>query len=520
MWKTLRINNTGNLEIATKVWSDFSAAIPLIRSFSFGGNFPPEYPLFAGPPIKYHFAFFFLVGMLEKIGFRLDLALNLLSSLSFFALLFSIYIIGKVIFNKKFIGVLSAFLFLFNGSFSFLEFFKKYPLSLNTPFQIIKNNTFPSFGPYDNKIVSAFWNLNIFTNQRHLAFAYASFLFLLLLIYKYSTNSKKLTSSKTLLLGIFIGLFPFIHLAVFGMMGILLITCLFIYPKIRKKILTIGFIAVLLAVPQILYMGKSQIETEFLNPGYLIEGLSLINFIKYWFLNLGLTLILFPIGLLLSKPKQRIIILPFLTLFIVGNLFQFSPEIAANHKFFNLFVIGVNFFTTFLLVKLWKNKVFGKIITASLLLILTLSGIIDIFPIFNDRYVVLKDYPNDPSIKFIVENTPKDAVFLNSSYIYYPASLAGRKIFMGWPYFPWSAGYDTHKRGVIISKIYSSTNKNFICNLLDEENIDFFTIEETRGNPNFPTINVAYFNNNFSNIFKDNKREFYIFDVNTNCNRT
>ena len=58
MWKTFRVNQAGNLEIATKVWSDFAATIPLIRSFSLGDNFPPQYPLFAGPPIRYHFLFF------------------------------------------------------------------------------------------------------------------------------------------------------------------------------------------------------------------------------------------------------------------------------------------------------------------------------------------------------------------------------------------------------------------------------------------------------------------------------
>src|SRR5579885_3661753 len=58
--------------IAEKVSSDFLAHIPLIRSFSFGHNWPPEYPLFPGVPIRYHFLFYAGVGLLEKIGFRID----------------------------------------------------------------------------------------------------------------------------------------------------------------------------------------------------------------------------------------------------------------------------------------------------------------------------------------------------------------------------------------------------------------------------------------------------------------
>jgi hypothetical protein len=58
----------GNMLIASKAWSDFASHIPLIRSFSFGNNFPPQYPLFSGPPIKYHFLFYAFVGLLEKLG--------------------------------------------------------------------------------------------------------------------------------------------------------------------------------------------------------------------------------------------------------------------------------------------------------------------------------------------------------------------------------------------------------------------------------------------------------------------
>src|SRR3989304_6961080 len=43
--------------IAPKLWSDFGAHIPLIRSFSMGDNWPPASPLYPGEPIRYHFGF-------------------------------------------------------------------------------------------------------------------------------------------------------------------------------------------------------------------------------------------------------------------------------------------------------------------------------------------------------------------------------------------------------------------------------------------------------------------------------
>ncbi len=519
MWKTFFLNKQKDMQIATKAWSDFAATIPLIRSFSLGNNFPPEYPLFPGPPIRYHFVFFLLVAFLEKIGVRLDVALNTLSALSFFTLLLSIYFIGKVVFKNKAIGVLSVILFTFNSSLGFFEFFKKHPISLETPLYIIKNNQFSSFGPYDGKIVSAFWSLNIFTNQRHLALAYSLFLLTLLYIYQKSNNPKKFSYFKAIFISLIIGVFPFIHLAVFGMIILSLLIFLLIYKKIRLKIFIILLISLTLALPQILYMGPSEVKVNFLRPGYLIEELNIINFLKYWFLNLGLTTIIAPLGVFLANKKQRTLFLPFLALFVVGNVFQFSPEIAANHKFFNLFVIGANFFTSLTLLYFFKKSLQFKIFSTVLLFFLTLTGVIDFFPILNDSYMIVKDIPNNKAATFINQSTPKNSVFLNSSFLYHPASIAGRKIFMGWPYFPWSVGYDTNKRGVEFNLMYTSYDKELVCSLLRKNNIDYITTENTEFNRDLPKINTSFFQNNFKMIYKDNESNIEIFEIYSSCGK-
>ena len=524
MWKTFQVTPEGDLKLASRVWSDFAATIPLIRSFSFGSNFPPEYPIFAGPPIRYHFLFFAAVGLLEKTGIRLDLALNSLSTISFFLLTIAIYYLGKMVFKSKKVGILSVILFLFNGSWGFLEFFKKNPISLNILDDIVKNREFSSFGPYDGKIVSAFWSLNIFTNQRHLGLAYAAFLFLMLFLYRYSKKPRKLTLNKICILGIILGLFPFIHMAVFGMMGIAILVAFLIFPKIRINIFALGCIALILAIPQFLYMGESEVQTPLIRLGYLLEDKTFIGFLKYWLMNFGFTLILAPIGFVIAKKPQKKIALPFLALFVAGNIFQFSPEVAANHKFFNLFIIGANLFTAYFLFRLWKlkslNKVVKTLLLLPLLLLLTLTGFIDFFPIVNDSFLVLKDHRNNPTISFILNNTPKDSVFLNSSYLYHPASLAGRKIFMGWPYFSWSAGYDTDKRGKELDRIYTSNEKEKVCYLLKKNNIDYFTIQDTSRDRDFTKINVVFFNNNFTPIYKDLAGAISIFEVKTNCTTT
>src|SRR5579859_5172895 len=112
MFSTFSYTN-GSMMIATKAWSDFANHIPLIRSFSFGSNFPPQDPLFSGEPIHYHFLFYMFVGFLEKFGIRIDYALNIPSALGFFALLVIIYVFAIKIFHSKGVGIFSVIFFLF-----------------------------------------------------------------------------------------------------------------------------------------------------------------------------------------------------------------------------------------------------------------------------------------------------------------------------------------------------------------------------------------------------------------------
>lgn len=516
-WRTFSTEN-GTLSIATKVWSDFGATIPLIRSFSFGDNYPPQYPIFAGPPIRYHFVFFSLVGLLEKLGVPLSYSLNTLSSLFFISLIYLIYLLSQNLFKSRIVGLLSVILFLFNGSLGFVEFFSKNPLSIHTLSTIITNNTFSSFGPYDGNIVSAFWSLNIFTNQRHLALGYSLVLGSLYLIQKASHNAKILTYKKALLLGIVLGIMPFIHLTAYIMIGVSLLVFFVIDRNLRYKLFVLGVIALTISVPQILSMGHSQIDSlNLLTPGYLISN-NLDLFFTYWIYNLGLSLPIGILGLSLAERKQRIIFIPFLLFFAIGNLFQLSPEMASNHKFINMFSVGLNLFVAYALYRLWKLHILHRILVVPLIVFLTLTGVIDLFPIINDSRITISDVDNNQTASYIKNNTSPKAVFLNAQFFFDPASLAGRKIYLGWPYFSWSAGYDTTKRFQKMKQILEGNNVYETCKLLTIENIDYIEIQKPTTLEEIE-INYLFFNDNFTTIHNDPVNLITIYDVKTSCNK-
>lgn len=520
MFSTFSYEN-GSMLVATKAWSDFASHIPLIRSFSLGSNFPPEYPIFPGEPIRYHFLFYVIVGLLEKAGLRIDLALNILSSLSFFFLLIMIYLLAKLLFKSKFVGVLSLSFFLFNGSLSFLYFLSQSELSLpQIIFEIVKNETFPAFAPYDQTLISGgFWNLNVFTNQRHFSLPLAIVLFITCLLVKQEQLKKKLSFKPSFFLGVVLGSFSFLHGAVFIMGLIIIISFFFLFNYQKKSILTILITAFLFSLPRtVLLLQLESINAFKFAPGYLtVNDFSAFNWIRYWFLNLGVGSALIPLGFFLARGPARKVFLAFLPIFMIGNLFQFSPDIAANHKFFNLWIIVANMFSAFLLTILWYRNFWNKMLVVSLLFLITFSGVIDFFAIKNDKLYSIADFKKNPDISWIKNHTEKTAVFLNSSYLYHPASLAGRKIFLGWPYFSWSLGYDTDTRDTIRKSLFSSQGTYSFCQEAKRYNISYVAIDPQEKTDFL--INQLFFQQNFSKNYENPKTGFTIYSVKPNCQK-
>jgi len=147
---------------------------------------------------------------------------------------------------------------------------------------------------------------------------------------------------------------------------------------------------------------------------------------------------------------------------------------------------------------------------------LTLSGIIDFFAVANDQKMTVVDMPRSDTMLWIAQETPKDAIFLNTSYLYNPASIAGRSIFLGWPYFAWSAGYKEN-RMPIKKEIYESKDPAIFCPLLAKYNISYVTVEDVAGNQDDPTIELTYFRSITTPIFSNTNNTFDIYSTQSLC---
>lgn len=533
MFHTLRYNVSENeMVLGSKVWSDFGAHIPLIRSFSLGSNWPPEYPLFPGEKIKYHFLFYSIVGLLEKIGVRIDYALNIPSALGLFLLLVLLYKLAVLLFQRRSVGVLTIVFFFFNGSLSFINYFNKHDTILGAIKNIPSVKDFPSFGPWDHSLVTAFTNLNVYTNQRHLAASFALVMAIIILLL--SLQRKKHTSNYiekifpvvtslipvSVCIGLLFSLLLFLNQAALVPAVIFAIGFFLFHPPSRVSLI-IGFF---ISIPWIVlfYTIAQTGGTPVFEPGYLSEKpLAIKTFLEFWMHNLGLHILLFPIGMILAPKRIRWLALPVLVIFLLPNIYRFSTDMINNHKFINLFTICISLYSSYALVLAteWftKQKTLRLfLVTIPLLfIILTLSGLIDFFAIKNDYTISLTDIPKNKDATFIRDTIPKDAIILNSTWFYHPASTAGRKIYNGYAFFTWSAGYDTYKRESLVKEIFQSEDKIEVCQLLNQEHISY--VEVNNSPEEFLKPISPLWKNQFSQMYSNSESGITIYSVSSLC---
>ncbi len=438
MEKSFSYSN-GSFRIASNLYQDFGAHIPFIRSFSLGQNIPPVMPFFSNHPLTYHFLFDFLIGIYERAGIPLIYAFNIVSTLALTSLLLFVFSLSKILFGENpWIGLVAITLTLTNSTTSFIEAFQKYGFHVGNYYH---NTTYLGDGPFGQSIVSIFWNLNTYLNQRHFLFAVAISLFITICIVR--TRGILVPLGSRIALGIMIGLLPFwnspIYLITLGM-------CIGIIIQMKRthwmSYIPVLIPAILLAIPQVLYIGSHTGQSVIVSPGFLARE-SFPAWLFYWVRNFGVSILTMPLGVYVAKKESRVLVLPILALFVAANTFQLASQMFDNHKLFNVMIICMNLYSSYLIVWLYKKSIVMKSIACIFLFFLTISGVLDIFVVKNDVKTVVTDYPSNAFMSWVLKNTKSDAVFVTNGDIYDPVTIVGRKTLTGRPHLAFLYGIDT-----------------------------------------------------------------------------
>lgn len=480
------------------VFGDYAPHTAMMRSFSLQNNFPTQYPHFGGQDVKYHFMFQFLVGNLEFLGLRLDIAYNAASILALLGFLMLLYSIARRVVGSGKAGVLTVLFFFFRSALTFFQFLWEH-LRAGNLLQVLQENT--SFIGYTTNEDWGLWNFNVYLNQRHLAFG---LLIVALAVWMYLDWAEQGCRHKekglvwfrnrifskdawkcryvenALAAGLLIGMTSFWNgAAVIG--GLLILMGFAVCSDGKLDYLITAVTAVGFSVLQTrLFMNGSSVEAAF-QWGFISEDKSAGGVLWYLIQMSGIfftgALILF---FFYKKRLQRAVLVSCLFPLVFAFCFSLTPDITVNHKYIMISYAFLAMFWAGAVCLLFRKKWQGRILAAVLTVCLTITGIYDFVIIVRDNGLGHRVTVNTNSslTDWLAQNLDSRDLILTPEYSISEVTMAGVMMYLGWPYYAWSAGYDTYDRAEKAKEIYTSQEPERVKSLVRQEGITYILFEE------------------------------------------
>lgn len=487
----------GRIYSGFTVYGDYAPHTAMMRSFSQGNNFPTQYPHFGGEDVKYHFMFQFLCGNLEYLGLPLDWAYNVPSILSLMGFLMLLYLLAVRITGKTSCGVLTGILFFFRSGTAFFAYVLEHIKSGDLLDALAENTSFIGYTLNENW---GLWNFNVYLNQRHLAFGllvisaavwiYMDWLEAGLvheerglvwlkgrLFSRTAWKSRNLETA--LLLGMFLGLLAFWNgAALIG--GLLILMGFGIFSDGKLDYAVTAAAAVFFSLLQSRIFIRGQAMSPKLQFGFLAEEKTLWGVIVYLFLMSGVFFLGLGVLAIFCDRKGRVILFSFLFPAIFAFTVSLTPDINVNHKYIMISYAFLAIFWADALCRLFRRGIGGKITAVILSLCLTVTGIYDFAIILRGngpgRRVSVK--AESGVTDWLSENLGKNDLLLTPQYSMNEVTMSGVMMYCGWPYYAWSAGYDTNYRAAQAVTIYTTADREELKETVEKERITYILFEE------------------------------------------
>jgi DNA-binding beta-propeller fold protein YncE len=315
--------------------------------------------------------------------------------------------------------------------------------------------------------------------------------------------------------GALLGLLPMFNSAVF-LAAAAVLGVLFLLFALRGQMLVLAVIAGVVALPQMLFLstgsGRAQMP-KLLHWGYTIDHPTFENVTRYLGFTFGFKWALIALALILATSVQRRLFVALLSLLAVAFCFQFTIEVLGNQKFIHIWVIIANLFVAFGLWRLWRfslgrTTLPGKFVAAVLFLLVIAGGIIDFFPIHNTGWSEVV-YRDDALIDWLKKNTTSRDILLTDRFVNHPILMAGRRVFYGWPYYAWSAGFDAAKRDKVYTALFESRDPWKVFHLLRENGISYVAFDGAVRQAQFiKRPNEELYATYFSKVFEDKQNKY------------
>lgn len=556
-WYVLHFDGE-KLKVGLSVFSDFGPHIAMIRSFSMGSNFPTQYPHFPDGSVRYHFLFQFFTGNLEYLGLPITWAFNLLSTLAITAVVLLLYHFAYLLTKQVLASVLACIFFFFRSSFAFFDFLgdlaeKKLPTWSDWLKSIWENTT------YVGKTMHEDWGLytqNVYANQRHLPFGIALILLVCILFYPHFKDFaenislkawihslKKKTSwipentTRAVFIGLLMGVASFFNGAAFIAL-LLMLFFMALFSKYRLEHCISAGIALFLFMLQVkFFTGMSNVKpeivigflaaipseiTQSLHQTFNIEKAYLKGFwdsldalpyiLIFYFKVLGILPFLVFSAFFVLPRSHKLLSLAFLAPLLFASTIKLTPDIPVNHKYVMISVIFLNIWAALLIAQLFKFPLLRPL-TALVIAAMTVTGAMDLLTYFNINQHHQKYAQDNPAISWIRENSKPRDIFLSHISVLNTPLEAGRPIYYGWPYFAWSAGYQTDQREQIYKAMLHASDSESLKSMLKENSIAYVYMDDDfKSQPDTP-INREIFMLSLPTVYHDPYRNIRILKV-------
>jgi len=491
------------IRVGYSVFSDFAPHLGMIRSFSASNNFPTQYAHFAGEDIRYHFMFQFMVGNLEYLGLRLDFAFNLPSMFGMIATYMLLFVLAVRLTRSRLCAYLAAFLFTFRSSFTVFRYMAEQGKG-NVINALLTNTEFLGYTQNENW---GLWNLNVYCNQRHLAFALAMLVLAILLFFPYveqmgtkllavrekkalqyrAEQLKTLFFTKTAFgvldikfavgMGVFLGALAFWN----GSALVATLAMLFFMAAVSDYrldyLITAVFVLVLYFCQSTLFVEGSVVSPAYFF-GFLAENKTMWGVLVFIVELTGIVLFIAITGAMQVKGTRRYMLLVFLVPFVLAFTLALTGDITVNHKWIMMSLMLVSMFAAIVLKNLLESGDWLKRVVAILLLfVLTATGMYDLTTVIKRNENYLEFSYDDPVTNWIMENATCEDMFLTPYYSLNRVVMGGAMLYYGWPYYAWSAGYDTNTRDREVKKMYQASSPEELDALITEHNIRYIIVD-------------------------------------------
>ncbi|HEV3098465.1 MAG TPA: NHL repeat-containing protein [Candidatus Udaeobacter sp.] len=315
--------------------------------------------------------------------------------------------------------------------------------------------------------------------------------------------------------GVLLGLLPMWNSAAF-IAAFVILAVLFVLCPFRVQMVALAITAGLIALPQMLYLstgsGRAQMP-KLLHWGYTLDHPTALNVTKYLGFTFGFKWLLIALALLFASSLQRRVFVAVSSLLVVAFSCQFTIEALANQKFFHIWVAIVNLFVAFALWRLWRSSLAGTTLPGKLAAILLFvliipGGLIEFLPIHNTYWSEVA-YKNDPLVEWLMKETKPREIFLTDRFVSHPILMAGRRVFYGWPYYSWGAGYDSTKRDRAYLDLFQTKDPRKVFRLLKDNNISYVAFDNAvRRNEFVKSPNEQVFATYFPKVFQDKEHRY------------